>query len=875
MSKRDRLDYEKEEDKDSKYSSLINSEEEQEDEDETLVSYKSNNNKGNVNNEQNNTELSVDYKRIKFQSPPTLPNSLQTLSINPSSLMNLDNDEAFDGIFYEGLPPRDSDFISCYNEESGDMCYITFRDDSELIYNSNNIGSKKQLIKTPINELIESVERERFQSEKSFVTKSITKQITSSTINAEIPNGRKVSELLVDKYSPKTFLDLLTDDKTNSEVLKWIKEWDPIVFPHKKPKLPAVSSTSSELDKNKEGNNKFKQNDNNKPQGKFYKKPTIGPEHRILLLAGPPGVGKSSLAHIVAKQAGYNPVEINASDERSKEKLLPKIQMFAQVNNVFGNGKPNLLILDEIDGVQNSESKSVISEILKLAYPKTAPDSKKEGEEKQTKTSKKSVKNGVVIEKKKKKKKDIGLTRPIICICNDHYAPGLRELRQKSKLFVFRRDDPLTDNTQRIVDRLQVILKKENLLAKTPKHELINFVKDADNDIRACLNTLQFMSIQDLSSGKLLTVTKDVKQDLFHTLHHVFKTKRADKTRIEKYKKNIFELYSTFSSELERVDTLLSGCFENYLNFCSDSSMTDIADMLSWTEWVDTLDKTIYRTQERSLNIYKPCALSQYFLKCRKSGFDVGQDFLQYPKKQSEARRLSGQRLNICKTLYNNCFTSASVGDNNLLSLPSVSDLKLDIAPYLPSLIVPKQLTNLSGGAALTSLAHNGLDGLRKLLKTDAERDSLNLILDICVGFGITLKQSFVHDKNQFVFDPPFDEFANYTSNNNNNQGNKLNNKSNKNEYLKDLTENTKRILSSAIHFANVEKRKAKKKVEGKENTVKTNPAESSKMNSAETAIELKKRRSSRGKSDITIYFAFHDGMNNSIRRPAKTNEFL
>lgn len=33
---------------------------------------------------------------------------------------------------------------------------------------------------------------------------------------------------------------------------------------------------------------------------------------KVVLLCGPPGLGKTTLAHIVAKHAGYNVVEMNA-----------------------------------------------------------------------------------------------------------------------------------------------------------------------------------------------------------------------------------------------------------------------------------------------------------------------------------------------------------------------------------------------------------------------------------------------------------------------------------------------------------------------------------------------------------------------------------
>lgn len=37
-------------------------------------------------------------------------------------------------------------------------------------------------------------------------------------------------QLWVDKYTPQNFLDLLSDDKTNRNILSWLKEWDPYVF---------------------------------------------------------------------------------------------------------------------------------------------------------------------------------------------------------------------------------------------------------------------------------------------------------------------------------------------------------------------------------------------------------------------------------------------------------------------------------------------------------------------------------------------------------------------------------------------------------------------------------------------------------------------
>lgn len=39
---------------------------------------------------------------------------------------------------------------------------------------------------------------------------------------------------------------------------------------------------------------------------------TKRPEFKIALLCGPPGLGKTTLAHIIAKHCGYNVLELNA-----------------------------------------------------------------------------------------------------------------------------------------------------------------------------------------------------------------------------------------------------------------------------------------------------------------------------------------------------------------------------------------------------------------------------------------------------------------------------------------------------------------------------------------------------------------------------------
>jgi DNA polymerase III delta prime subunit len=41
--------------------------------------------------------------------------------------------------------------------------------------------------------------------------------------------------------------------------------------------------------------------------------------YRAVLITGPPGIGKTTSAHMVAKLEGFTPIELNASDARSKK----------------------------------------------------------------------------------------------------------------------------------------------------------------------------------------------------------------------------------------------------------------------------------------------------------------------------------------------------------------------------------------------------------------------------------------------------------------------------------------------------------------------------------------------------------------------------
>lgn len=107
-------------------------------------------------------------------------------------------------------------------------------------------------------------------------------------------------ELWLEKYKPLKFCDLLTDEKTNREILIWMKSWDEIVF-GKKFTLPQKANKKvNEFNKNLNENSNYNVNENDFLQS----------AHKIILISGPPGIGKTTLAKVIANHCGYETIVV-------------------------------------------------------------------------------------------------------------------------------------------------------------------------------------------------------------------------------------------------------------------------------------------------------------------------------------------------------------------------------------------------------------------------------------------------------------------------------------------------------------------------------------------------------------------------------------
>jgi replication factor C large subunit len=129
-----------------------------------------------------------------------------------------------------------------------------------------------------------------------------------------------------EKYRPRTLGDVVGNNKAVQSLLSWARSWD-----------------SSKL-----------------------------PKKRAVILAGSPGVGKTSAAHALASDMGWGVIELNASDTRNAD-AIKRVATAGALNQTFTDtgefltsdaGGRKLIILDEADNMHGNADRGGVRAIL-------------------------------------------------------------------------------------------------------------------------------------------------------------------------------------------------------------------------------------------------------------------------------------------------------------------------------------------------------------------------------------------------------------------------------------------------------------------------------------------------------------------------------
>ncbi|XP_017775919.1 PREDICTED: replication factor C subunit 1 [Nicrophorus vespilloides] len=379
---------------------------------------------------------------------------------------------------------------------------------------------------------VKSIKNEK----ESKVAKSVENKVVA--VKREVVEVSDDNRSWTEKYKPKDIAGIIGQQGDNSNMKKlisWLTNWYKNHSGKNRPKLVKPSPWAKNDD------------------GAYFK---------CALLSGSPGVGKTTTATLVAKELGFDVVEFNASDTRSKRLLHEEVAQLLSTKSLatyFKDGsaptKKHVLLMDEVDGMAGNEDRGGIQELIGL------------------------IKNTSV---------------PIICMCNDRQHPKIRSLVNYCMDLRFA-----NPRIEQIRGAMMSICFKEKV--KISPDALMEVIKGAGMDIRQTLNNLSMWT----AANKNLTVDtaqkesnaskKDTVIGPWEVIRKVFSEEEHKKTSIADKSKLFFYDYSIAPLFVQ----------ENYLQVVPHCNKKDLlervasaADAISMG---DIIDKKIRSTNNWSL----------------------------------------------------------------------------------------------------------------------------------------------------------------------------------------------------------------------------------------------------------------------------------
>ena len=594
--------------------------------------------------------------------------------------------------------------------------------------------------------------------------------------------GRKGKTMMwTEKYRARKFTDLVGDERTHRSVLKWLKGWDPIVFPgatRPKPKSKSQEDVAEER-----------------------------AHRKILLITSPPGLGKTTLAHVCAKQAGYEVVEINASDERNREVVRGRIKDCVGTENVRGvntresggtvrrAGKPVCVVVDEVDGVVGGSSGGGEGGFIKALIDLIMLDQKNSAKTGQSTNSSSN---------KKKRGDQFRLLRPMILVCNDVYHPALRPLRSSNLAEIIHIHKPPLD---KVISRMQMIFEKECVgcdkdgvrrLCEASwgigsRREKSSNSNNGEGDIRSVLVTGEWVATKlrtsNLSSGTTTKLTKRwVEEHLLDSLSHggsgsrgigrggakeaserVFVegagfpkvtpavlAKDADKENkshgvgvAEASKRIAIDRLREVIDSSGETERIMTDCFTSYPSqpFQDDTFLSKPNAAYDWLHFHDCLSSKVFSGQEWELNPYlsQPVlGFHHLFASPAKQRWESEHQNKWTEDQDEEPLPFTGPRADFSaheaekanRSLLQQIQSTLSV--SLLRSFRSPEDLATDLLPQILKMLSPDVKPSIVGGSG----ENRGTASVRR----EGEKQMIQRSLEAMNAVGVTFERARIED---------------------------------------------------------------------------------------------------------------------------------
>jgi replication factor C subunit 1 len=270
------------------------------------------------------------------------------------------------------------------------------------------------------------------------------------------------------------------------------------------------------------------------------------PSVKAALIIGPPGIGKTTTAHLVAKAQGYTVVEYNASDTRSVAKL----------RGLFALGmkrlRKELIIMDEIDGF-TAQDRGGVGELADLIRKANAP---------------------------------------IICIGNQ-MAPKLAPLQKVCVTVKFSRPVKST-----IASVLVGVCQKEGIAVS--KADVERMCETSGNDIRSVLHALQFQRAASDSNKDA-----SLRLDLFSATQKLMSNKRATLHEADDF---VYVDYGMVPLMVQEAYLAASRTLEEAVAGSEQVSFGDMVSTRQWKaqDW-SLLPHVVHSTVAVSRKVTGPC----------------------------------------------------------------------------------------------------------------------------------------------------------------------------------------------------------------------------------------------------------------------------